>query len=359
MRLPSSLSRPSYIYIILFIVQLLFTITWLATIQREQHHSNDLGASGSGGLNGFVSNRLKDIKCDCPKNILGVASSKTIAAVALADGCAERVTKAILKLEELKSEIYLPPPAPTATNTAVTAITSPMTIVPKKPFLIIGIPSIHRPSVDYLTPVLEALERQFTYEPEDPMFGQIQVWIMNNMKDEPYQSTTTTTGGDGTSLPKHTSWESNKLKYSGRPGQEFRFLTNDHVLQDAIPLARDRGSADAPGWIVRKQTRDIVRLMQVAKGESSYYLAMEDDFEICPNGLRIIEHAIRKAAFAGPNATPDLASWITMKFSYGFNGFMLKNNEDLQEFGRYLLVHQARRPPVSLCVCFSQSVDDS
>lgn len=127
-------------------------------------------------------------------------------------------------------------------------------------------------------------------------------------------------------------------------------LVNEHTLQELPGASRhdQNGAADKPGVRVRKQTRDIARLMQLAAGQSRYYMAMEDDFLACPHALRMVEHALRKATAtaSSPNAPPPLhQAWITVKFSYGFNGLVLHNNEDLAHFAEYLLEHQGRRPP--------------
>jgi hypothetical protein len=160
------------------------------------------------------------------------------------------------------------------------------------------------------------------------MYGQVVVWVMNNA-----------VVADGHQA--HPAFEAMRARYADRT--EFRFLTNDHTLTDP-PNALQHESANAPGSRVRKQTRDIVRLMQMAAGASQFYLAMEDDFLACANALPIVLHALRKAAALRAHALPG-GDFITLKFGYGFNGLLLHNNADLVEFARYLLVHQARRPP--------------
>ena len=319
-----NLSRPSALYLVLFVLQLVFMLLWISSIQREQHGDtagidNLNAASRQASVNSRLLDALTAKKCDCTKECAKTGT----AAVATVD-CGTRVNEAIMQLETLKSEMH---------GGVVTATPSSAAASTRKPFLIIGIPSMPR-AADYLTGVLAAIDRQLVHDPSDPMFNSIQVWVMNNVKKE-----------SGATFSAHPVFDQNKSLYTNRV--EFRFLTNDHSLSDANPQDRDPGMADRPGWQVRKQTRDIVRLMQMAKEESQYYMAMEDDFELCPHTLRIIEHALRKAAAAQLTTTTPMQEFITMKFSYGFNGFLLHNNGDLIEFARYLIEHQARRPPVS------------
>lgn len=330
LRLPLALTRPSYLYLLLFVAQLVVSFVWLASMQREQHAADlatahtSLSISSTGG-NAVTAKLLAmtmKTKCD-----LARSEASTDA------GCNARVHGAILQLEELKTQLHTsrrpqcPAVAP-ATAQSVAATSGGV----RRPLLVIGIPSMPRTNVDYLTLTLAALDRQLLRDPTDPMFDQVQVWVMNN------------------GLPDrapHASFEHARKQYADRTA--FRFLTNDHSLQDEKPLARDVGSSDTPGYRVRKQTRDIAHLMHAVRDQSQYFLAMEDDFEICPNSIGMLLHMIRKTthadALSGGETTP-MTDWITMKMGYGFNGFMLKNNQDLQEFARYLLEHQARRPPV-------------
>ena len=314
-----SIVKPPYIYAGLFLLQLFFNVTWLASIQREQHTlttgENGIRIGGGGGGGRGPSHKIRNIiPCDCTTN---GGNTNT--------DCDKRVNDAIQRLESLKTNLNLGQPVimPPATTIPLTASSTSA----NKPFLIIGIPTMPRASVDYLSTTLASIERQLTRDPSDPMYQQIQVWVMNNAPSD----------------AAHESFARNQAKYRDR--SEFRFLSNDHLLVDPVgPDARDVGSADRPGFRVRKQSRDIARLMQVAKDASQYYMAMEDDFTICTNTFHIVTHAIRKSQHYQAVMKQD---WVTLKFSYGFNGFAFKNNQDLQAFAEFLVTHQARRPPVS------------
>ena len=65
----------------------------------------------------------------------------------------------------------------------------------------------------------------------------------------------------------------------------LQFTWPDTPYSDAQPGLRDAGSADRPGWKVRKQTRDTVRLLESVKGVSRYHLFIEDDMRLCPYGF--------------------------------------------------------------------------
>lgn len=64
-------------------------------------------------------------------------------------------------------------------------------------------------------------------------------------------------------------------------------------------------------------------------------MCMEDDFIICPNTIRALHYMISKSYTVNPE-------WLTIKLSYGMNGFILHNNKDLQVFAKYLLDGQRR-----------------
>lgn len=60
---------------------------------------------------------------------------------------------------------------------------------------------------------------------------------------------------------EHTIFNQCSQKYKDHPS--FKFIVSDHRHKDATPTLRDPGSANLPGWKVRKQTRDIATLMDV------------------------------------------------------------------------------------------------
>jgi hypothetical protein len=346
MLLPASLSKPSYVYLVLFLAQLLFIVVWISSIQIEQHVDGKrphegfaLPAASGGGSASSVNPKILDAmvarRCEAASD----------AAKLQAPDCGTRITNAIQQLEALKTEMHLSAspstaPAATAVATPCPACPSPASSSPtssssssRLPLLIIGIPSMPR-AADYLTPTLQAIDRQLVKDERDPMYHAVHVFVMNNVApDQP-----------GGALPAHTSFLSNSQLYQNR--LEFHFLANDHAIPDPAPQNEVEGTADRPGKAVRKQTRDIARLMREVEGKSTYYMAMEDDFELCPNTLNIIQHSLRKgSAFLTASPAAPLADWISMKFSYGFNGFLVRNNRDLQQLAAYLLLRERERPP--------------
>jgi len=297
----------------LLLANLLVLAFWNASIEREQHGPNGTTTAG-------LSTVFARTAAACPPGALASTADCK---------CPDTVLQAIAQLEQLKSElrggstnVALQPAPPLPSLPAVADSAS------RPPLLLIGIPSFPRSSgADYLGRVLEALEAQMVSDASDPMYGQVAVWVMNNAPA-------------GTA---HPAFESAREKFAGRE-REFRFLANDHTLVDPRAGSNDAASPNVPNARVRKQTRDIVRLMQMASGASQYYMAMEDDFLLCANTLPMILHSLRKAAALRRHNLPG-GDFVTLKFSYGFNGLLLRNNEDLQVFAQYLLAHQARRPP--------------
>ena len=88
-----------------------------------------------------------------------------------------------------------------------------------------------------------------------------------------------------------------------RPGEHPLFdKVRDVVLAsekgvDATPRKRDQGTPDLPGYIVRKQTRDLVSLLrsETIMKQSEYYLFSEDDMRLCDHGLSALRYLINKA----------------------------------------------------------------
>ena len=125
-----------------------------------------------------------------------------------------------------------------------------------------------------------------------PLFGSVQIVVMNM------------------AAGAHAEFDALKALYatpSHPKGSYLTFLENKAPYADAQPGLRDGGSADRPGWKVRKQTRDTVRLLESVKGVSRYHLFVEDDMRLCPYGfsaLRCVrvfcECAARRLGFVQP-----------------------------------------------------------
>eukprot|EP00823_Brevimastigomonas_motovehiculus_P009435 TRINITY_DN909_c0_g1_i1.p1 TRINITY_DN909_c0_g1~~TRINITY_DN909_c0_g1_i1.p1 ORF type:complete len:481 (+),score=37.04 TRINITY_DN909_c0_g1_i1:66-1508(+) len=190
------------------------------------------------------------------------------------------------------------------------------------PYLIIGVPTVSRPQADYLNPTLDRIAEQLTTDKNDPFYNQILVYVMNN------------------NIPAsaHVPFERAKARYGSHPS--FRFLQNEGHYTTEVPVPKGfRGQTSLVTENVRKQTRDVVALLKYASERSHYYLFTEDDFGLCVGALHLIQHVIRKAHSNNPD-------WISIKISYGLNGFILRNdNGDLSAFADYLYSHQSRRPP--------------
>ena len=210
--------------------------------------------------------------------------------------------------------------------TAADAASSPSSFPSSSlPFLYVGIPTVARSSAAagwYLNASLHSILAQLPADPLHPLHLQVHVIVMNHSPaDTP-----------------HPAFEQAKRELGSSPSSPFHFLTNPGLLSDAQPDARDAGSPNVPGWRVRKQTRDIVATLRAAQGRSRYYLFMEDDFTWCPHTLQLLQYMVDKGKRYHPHP-------FSYKMSFGMNGFMVANDNDLQHFAQYLLDHQRLRPP--------------
>ena len=201
------------------------------------------------------------------------------------------------------------------------------------PWLTIGIPTVPRKNnEDYLVRVVKTILHQLPTHPADPFIGRVRVLVMN-----------THTGPE-----RHARFEEARdLVAREHPARAaaFSFVRDEHLPADPQPGQRDAGSPNKPGYLVRKQTRNIASVaataaataMAMAGGGRGVFVFSEDDMELCPHFLRTAHYLLARAdALHG--------DWFAIRASFGMNGIFMRNT-DLPVFTSYLLEHQARRPP--------------
>eukprot|EP00002_Diphylleia_rotans_P000860 TRINITY_DN10465_c0_g2_i1.p1 TRINITY_DN10465_c0_g2~~TRINITY_DN10465_c0_g2_i1.p1 ORF type:complete len:289 (+),score=51.48 TRINITY_DN10465_c0_g2_i1:457-1323(+) len=197
--------------------------------------------------------------------------------------------------------------------------------------MVIGIPTAPRPqNIDYLRPTLMALLAQIQFAIDSPMYNQVHIIVMNMKPGQ------------------HPVYDEAKEEFSkGSASQYFTFVDNDGRfsninIQDS---GRPKGliAKGAPPTVqVRKQSLDVSTLLDYASGKSSYYLFMEDDFELCSHGMKAINYVMDKATLLP-------LDWSIIRISYGLNGVIMKG-QDVAIFSKYLRDNLFRRPPDHLSV---------
>lgn len=291
-----------------------------------------------------------------------------------------------------------PPPPPSSGRPAV-------------PTLVIGIPSVARSGdEDYLLRTLGYIQEQtmghtspaaVEEQGADPGAAlgphplRLRVLVVNNER--------------GPGSKQHTAFEAAVAKYC--PPAVCKSLTvGEHAVRTAassesggnpvfvfavngippVDDGADGGSPDVPGARVRRQTRDVTTMLDLATSlfgavpyvpapgaaapvpvpaavtplllpadaPASYFMFMEDDFRLCPRGLESLALLLARgdalagavAAGGGDAASSPLAlPWNAIRVSLGLNGAILRSG-DVPALSSYYKEHLTRRPPDHLLV---------
>lgn len=187
-------------------------------------------------------------------------------------------------------------------------------------WLTIGIPTVARKGdLDYLAQTIEAIKEQLPTSLADPFYGKVLVIVLNNRP-----------GG-------HKVFDDQKRKTEASAyAVHFRFV--EKAVQQTDSSKNREGDANVPGSPVRVQTRAVISLLREASGTAANFIFMEDDFLLCPHGLRLLHYLIAKVHAYMPNG------FSGIRVSYGLCGIVLDGG-DVDEVASYLEQHQDRRPP--------------
>ena len=286
------------------------------------------------------------------------------------------------------------PPSPLPPAAAAAPKTRATTVAPHVPTLVIGVPTIPRPGgEDYLLRMLRYIKEQRASETDDsgsdvpgPYPLRVRLVVMNNRRP-PLQAGTQPSYAAGEAThpvfsearqefcPKEagcvtravtvpgSSWEGGGMEgathyvtgpppqpddeSSNKKGISVSFAVNGRAL---TPDGDDEGNPNVPGWRVRQQTRDVSDLMTLAHAlhgqTADYYMFAEDDFRLCPSGLKALAFLLARASHPAYAATAD---WNAIRVSFGLNGAII-HMSDVPVLAAYFRQHVARRPPDHMTV---------
>lgn len=285
------------------------------------------------------------------------------------DQCAERLKN--MSIEH--SHHVLPmPPLPVLASGVEPAGGSGATDDPK-PWLVIGIPTVERRSVEYLSTTLDALVAQLPTMASDPLVNRIRIVVMNNNPG------THKAFSDNRKRLEEGPWADifdfvdNVERRTETPVKAYEVAREFRDRFDREKISKDDATADGesqkpeakagpsrfesngikprkdrpdvarpprpPDARVQQQTRDVSSLARYVSNvyNPNFYLFMEDDFLMCSNGVDAARYLIERA-------TQYNKDWTAIRASFGLNGIFL-HGKDLGPLADYLDKHQARRPP--------------
>jgi hypothetical protein len=221
-------------------------------------------------------------------------------------------------------------------------------------WLIIGIPTVGRSeNQDYLVQTLASISHQLPSDSNDLLYKRIKVLVVNIEGESHkrfYEAQAMFADGHATLDPITSSDNEHPQRHTKHQYFEFITLSEEyktssrdfHDVKPGATAANDQGNANKPGYKVRKQTRSIAQVLKRAMGRAKYYLFLEDDMLLCPNGFSSIHYMLSKATRYSPD-------WLALRASYGMNGIFI-HDKDVDHFYKYLVNNQIRRPPDHLAV---------
>lgn len=186
-------------------------------------------------------------------------------------------------------------------------------------WLAIGIPTVARThDEDYLMKSIDAIADQLPADPSDLLYNKVIIHIINmQVNANPNH--------------RHIIFDQVRSKYSSPNNIKSQyFIFTEIEASDILPDLKqntnavlDHGDANHPGYLVRRQTRNIVTVIRKSLNLAQYYLFLEDDMQICPNGLLAIQYLLNKA-------TRYHQHWMAIRASYGEDGCRWNDDEWMQ-----------------------------
>ncbi|QDZ20574.1 subunit beta of glucosidase II [Chloropicon primus] len=198
------------------------------------------------------------------------------------------------------------------------------------PRILFGISTVPRHKADYLTKTLSALLEGLPDDEGHPLYHKVKVLVMNGSP-----------GNHEAFYRLKFGWTMSKKTASEKAKHYFTFAENPGHCKDLTPDLPDpddlNNPTDRPGRQVRKQTCDLISLLEHEPSSYSHFVFLEDDFVACENALPIVDYLLRKVSGMNPD-------FLSIRFSFGMNGILL-GKDALADLKAYLQRGISRLPP--------------
>jgi len=185
-------------------------------------------------------------------------------------------------------------------------------------WLTVGIPTVPRPSASYLYGTLSSLMAELPPpgDGKEPL-SRVRVVVMNMAAPN----------------ERHEAFEELAQLFRNPPsgdmfalkGSKYVFMINStNKYTDPTPDAPEpdhlNNPKSIPGRTARKQSCDVLNLLDATWKMGPFFMFMEDDFNACEGSLGKLPELVQKL-----DESPGVRRWLALRVSFGLNGILMRS----------------------------------